>query len=251
MDRWMDAVREADLVVVTDTGSVDHTVERLLARGAVVYRERIDPWRFDAARNAAMDHIPEDVDLCVSNDLDEVFEPGWRKRLEDAWAPGYTRARYMFQSSGNEDDKPSKQFMMEKIHLRHGFRWVHPVHEVLRYKEPDKEKYVWVNGLVLHHRPDPSKPRAQYLPLLELSAAENPEDDRTAFWLGREYLYQSRFEESIKALKRHLALKSAVWDEERCASMRLIARGYQEKGDLRQARTWLYRAVPANGKTRV
>ncbi len=87
MDRWMDAVREADLVVVTDTGSVDHTVERLLARGAVVYRERIDPWRFDAARNAAMDHIPEDVDLCVSNDLDEVFEPGWRKRLEDAGRP--------------------------------------------------------------------------------------------------------------------------------------------------------------------
>ena len=73
---------------------------------------------------------------------------------------------------------------------------------------------------MLNHYPDTSKPRTQYLPLLELSAQENPNDDRTMFWLGREYMYYGMHEKCISTLKKHLALPSAVWDEERSASMR-------------------------------
>ncbi len=85
VDRWMDSMQEADLVVVTDTGSTDDTVEKLRARGAIVYVEEIKPWRFDVARNISLDHVPEDVDICVCTDLDEVLEPGWRQKLERAW----------------------------------------------------------------------------------------------------------------------------------------------------------------------
>jgi glycosyltransferase involved in cell wall biosynthesis len=242
VDRWMDSVGEADLVVVADTGSTDATVEKLRARGALVTEVNITPWRFDHARNAAMDLIPEDVDICVSNDLDEVFEPGWRTKLEAAWQPQNTRARYWFVWSHKPDGSIDKQFSMEKIHRRHDFRWVHPVHEVLEYsgEEPDNSVYL---DLTLHHYPDDTKPRSQYLPLLELSAAENPEDDRTMFWLGREYVYKGRWDEGIATLERHLALPSAMWDEERCASMRFIARAYREKGDTKAARSWLFRAV--------
>jgi glycosyltransferase involved in cell wall biosynthesis len=243
VDRWMDAVSEADLVVVTDTGSKDGTVEKLRSRGALVYSESITPWRFDAARNIAMDHIPQDVDICVSNDLDEVFEPGWREKLENAWQPWHTRARYLFTWSYHADGTPEKQFAMEKIHRRHGFRWVHPVHEVLKYSGEDEDSTVWVPGLVLNHYPDNSKPRSQYLPLLELSAQENPDDDRTAFWLGREYMYNERYDDCIRELLRHLSLPSAVWDEERSASMRYIAASYQAKGDTASAKHWLYRAI--------
>lgn len=242
-DRWMDSVSEADLVVVTDTGSTDHTVEILRDRGAAVYTETISPWRFDAARNKAMDHIPADVDICVSNDLDEVFEKGWRKKLEEAWQPFHTRARYLFTWSFNRDGTPLKQFPMEKIHRRHGFRWVHPVHEVLEYSGDDEDRTVWVEGMVLHHHPDHSKPRAQYLPLLELSAGENPEDDRTMFWLGREYMYHGMFDRCIHTLKRHLELPGAKWDEERSASMRFIAKCYQEKNNYAESRRWLFRAI--------
>ncbi len=243
VDRWMDAVSEADLVVVADTGSEDATVERLRARGAEVYSEVVRPWRFDVARNKAMDHIPDDVDICVSNDLDEIFEPGWRQKLEQAWQPRHTRARYLFTWSYHTDGSPNKQFAMEKVHRRHGFRWVHPVHEVLEYSGPDKESTVWVQGMVLNHHPDLSKPRAQYLPLLALSAQENPSDDRTAFWLGREYMYHKQYDACIAQLKRHLALPRATWDEERCASMRFIAQSYQAKGNMQEARLWLYKAV--------
>lgn len=243
VDRWMDAVSEADLVVVLDTGSTDHTVEKLRKRGAIVYEEPISPWRFDVARNTALGHVPQNIDICVSNDLDEVFEPGWREKLELAWDPQYTRARYLFTWTHEANGMPSKQYPMEKIHRRHGFYWVHPVHEVLRYSGTDEDKTVWVPGLVLHHYPDLTKPRAQYLPLLELSVAEDPEDDRTMFWLGREYLYHKNYDASIQTLTKHLALPSAKWDEERSASMRFIAYCHEAKGNLREAKAWLFRAI--------
>lgn len=242
VDRWMDAVSEADLVVVTDTGSTDGTVERLRALGAVVYTEQITPWRFDTARNLSIDHIPEDVDICVCNDLDEVFRPGWRQKLEDAWQPQHTRARYLFNFSLDQNGNPIRQFTMEKAHRRHGFRWVHPVHEMLVYSGQGAEDVVWVD-MVLDHYPDLSKSRGQYLPLLELSAAENPNDDRTAFWLGREYLYKAQYDKAIAELTRHLCLPTAKWAEERCASMRCIASAYQAKGEGEAAKQWLFRAI--------
>ena len=45
MDRWMDSMGEADLVVVLDTGSKDGTVERLRPGERRLTVERILPWR--------------------------------------------------------------------------------------------------------------------------------------------------------------------------------------------------------------
>lgn len=242
VDRWMDSVGEADLVVVADTGSTDGTVQRLRDRGALVYEESIIPWRFDVARNCAMDHIPGDIDICVSNDIDEVFEPGWREKLERAWNPDCTRGRYWFAWSSDDSGNIIKKFPMEKIHLRKGFRWIHPVHEVLEYSGSMPDHTVFIDGLLLIHKPDPEKSRSQYLPLLELSAKENPDDDRTMFWLGREYIFKGQYDNGIKTLLQHLKFTSA-WDEERSASMRFIGRAYRYKGDFGEARRWFFRAA--------
>ena len=48
--------------------------------------EAIAPWRFDTARNRSLALVPEDADICVCTDLDEVFHPGWRAALESACA---------------------------------------------------------------------------------------------------------------------------------------------------------------------
>ncbi len=243
IDRWMDSVSEADGVIVVDTGSEDDTAAKLRARGAIVFEEKITPWRFDVARNSAMSHIPEDADICVSNDIDEVFEPGWREKLENAWDDWCTRARYWFVWEYHPDLAYQKKFYMEKIHRRHGFQWVHPVHEVLQYTGAQEDRTVVINDLYLIHKPDPMKSRGQYLPLLEMSAAENPQDDRTRFWLGREYFYKQLYDKAIATLQDYLKIESAVWPEERSAAMRFIAKSFRAQNKDEEALGWLYKAA--------
>lgn len=244
VDRWMDSMSEADQVVVLDTGSDDGTAERLQARGAQVTVERIVPWRFDQARNRSLELVPEDADVCVCTDLDEVFHPGWRSALEHAWAPGTRQASYRYTWSFQPDGSEGVVFWQEKIHARRGFRWVHPVHEVLEWVgEGERGPMVSVQGIQLDHHPDPQKSRGQYLPLLELSVAEDPEDDRNLHYLGREYLYYGLWDDCIRTLTRHLALPSAVWWDERAASMRYIARAHARKGERDEARDWYLRAA--------
>ena len=121
VDRWMDSMGEADRVCVTDTGSSDDTRERLRARGAEVFEERIEPWRFDAARNLSLSHVPEDADICVCTDLDEVFRPGWRALLEDTWQPDTKKGKYIFNWSLKEDGSPvTKADMKAERIIRQG-----------------------------------------------------------------------------------------------------------------------------------
>lgn len=242
--RWMDSMSEADQVFVLDTGSTDETVELLRSRGAVVATEVICPWRFDIARNRSLELVPEDADICICTDLDEVFHPGWRQGLEAAWIPGAGQARYRYTWSFQSDGSEGVVFWSEKIHRRHGYRWVHPVHEVLQWEGPGLPgPMVTAVGVQLDHLPDHTKSRGQYLPLLELSVQEAPDDDRNVHYLGREYMFYRRWDDCIAALKHHLAMPSATWADERAASMRYIARSYLEKGEPEQARNWLFQAI--------
>src|SRR5574344_951419 len=82
VDRWYQSMREADNIYVLDTGSTDNTVNFLKDKGVIVKEKIINPWRFDVARNESMNMIPNDVDICVCTDLDEIFILGWREELE-------------------------------------------------------------------------------------------------------------------------------------------------------------------------
>ena len=119
--RWMDSMSEADGVCVLDTGSADDTVERLRERGAIVEVEQIRPWRFDTARNRSLELVPDDADICICTDLDEILHPGWRALLEKAWTPGTTRAAYRYTWNFNPDGSEGYVFWTEKAHCRHGY----------------------------------------------------------------------------------------------------------------------------------
>ena len=241
--RWMASMSEADGVYVLDTGSTDDSAALLTELGAAVTTERIEPWRFDTARNRSLALVPEDADVCVCTDLDEVWQPGWRRLLEEAWQPGTTRAAYRYVWNFLPDGQEGHVFFADKIHARHGYRWTHPVHEVLTPDPGLTEKRIVVAGMQLDHHADPAKSRGQYLSLLELAVQETPEDDRSMHYLGREYMFHGAWRKAIDTLKRHLALPRAVWADERCASMRYIARCYTALHQPDQAERWLLRAA--------
>ena len=135
-------------------------------------------------------------------------------------------------------------FWCQKIHARKNYRWTHPVHEVLTWVGPGAAKpIVTIDGIQLDHHPDPNKSRGQYLPLLELSVKEDPDDDRNVHYLGREYFFYHRWEECIATLMHHLSMPTATWKDERSASMRYIAKSCLMLGDSQQARNWYLQAI--------
>lgn len=239
--RWAKSMSEANEIYVLDTGSTDKTVEKLREENVHVTIKPINPWRFDTARNESLKLVPLDTDICVCTDLDEVFEPGWRKKLEESWQNDTTRARYNYNWSLDENNNPKVNFYIEKIHKRTGYKWTHPVHEILTPEAA--ENIITLDNITLNHYPDHNKSRSSYLPLLELSVEENPEDDRNMHYLGREYMYYQQWEKSIDTLKKHLSLKSATWKDERSASMRFISRCYKNLKDYDQAQDWLDKAM--------
>lgn len=235
VERWAQSAREADEIVLLDTGSKDKTTTKARKAGVRVVKGVIDPWRFDDARNAALSHVSRDIDMCIALDLDEVLVPGWRVPLELAFARGVTRPRYTYTWSWQENGQPGLQYQGDKIHLRRGYRWRHPVHEVLTPYGVDEVQDT-CTGLEIHHFPDSSKSRGQYLPLLEMSVREDPDDDRNAFYFARELMFYGQRDRAIDEFQRHLTLPRAIWEPERAQSMIYL-------GDLTGDLTWYEKAV--------
>jgi tetratricopeptide (TPR) repeat protein len=236
VDRWYESAKEADYLLIADTGSSDDTVKKAKKHKINVINISINPWRFDDARNASLSTIPNDIDYCIALDMDEILLPGWKTELEKALADGVTRPRYKYTWSWNADGSPGLEYGGDKIHARNGYRWKHPVHEVI-VADRVQEKQGWYD-LEIHHYPDNSKSRGQYLPLLKLSTIEDPMDDRNAYYYARELFFIKALDEAAKEFKRHLALPSAKWGAERAASYRYLA-----KCEPQNAEEYLIKAI--------
>jgi glycosyltransferase involved in cell wall biosynthesis len=245
VERFCSSASDADLVLIADTGSTDATVELAEACDAATFDITITPFRFDLARNAALALVQRDIDVCVSLDLDEVLEPGWREEIERVWELGKTtRLRYGF------DWGQGIRFAYEKIHARHGYRWHHAVHE---YPRPDAritEVYAHTDRLLVRHLPDPTKSRGQYLDLLKLAVTEDPRCPRNAFYYARELTFYAKWLDAIEALSRYLAMPEADWPNERCYAMRLLGKAHDELGHAHEAMRWHRRATAEAPGTR-
>ena len=234
VERWQQSACEADSLHILDTGSDDNTVTAARDLGIDVARWEFKPWRFDNARNMSLSLVPEDTDMCIALDMDEVLVEGWRDHIEQAIKDGVTRPRYRYVWSWN-GSKPGLIYGGDKVHARSGYYWKHPVHEVLTTDGDERQDWY---GFEIHHHPDSTKSRGQYLPLLELAVAEDPDDDRNSHYLAREYFYAGRLEEAQREFERHLELPRAVWAAERAQSMRYL---FKITGDA----DWLDAAIAA------
>lgn len=230
IERWAASCEEADVRVLADTGTTKtDAIACANDLGVVVHRIRINPWRFDDARNAALALIPDWVNVVVTLDCDEVLATGWRDALENA---GHA-ARYRYSYQWNDDIS----FRADRTHSRAGWRWKHPVHEVLTWSGEGSVPPTVDTEMHIEHWADPDKPRSQYLPLLELAVHEDPADDRMAHYYARELYFQGHWVQARKEFMRHLSLPSSKWPAERAQSYRYLA-----KMDDHPER-WLLKAV--------
>jgi tetratricopeptide (TPR) repeat protein len=231
LQKWADCARDADYIIMADTGSTDNSIDVGLAAGIAMHSIVIDPWRYDHARNAALALVPDDVDYCIALDTDEFLQPGWRDALERAHKAGITRPRYRFIWSWKSPGVPDIEFAAEKIHPRHGYFWKHPAHETLFHDVPETQG--WVPGLEIHHHQEKREYRSHALPLLEIAVTEQPNDDRVAFYYARELFFYGEMEKAKREFLRHISIAS--WDAEKAASYRYLYQITQDAAYLQAA----------------
>ena len=198
--QWVSSAKEADHVVVTDTGSTDNSTKLLQDAGVTIYQEKIIPWHFGKARNIALSHVPKDVDCCLSLDMDETLNEGWRNIIEELWQNGVNLI------------KPSLYWNKEKtvvahparIHARHGFEWQGIVHETLRPLIPVKEAIT--DKIVITHNGQ----KKSYLPLIQQALKENPNDLSMRVNLAEELYNLKRYDEAYNEFLKYLQLTELI-----------------------------------------
>lgn len=231
--RWLEATKDADIRVVVDTGSTDKTVKLLQkAPNVIVHQISVVPFRFDDARNAALALVPADVDVCLSLDMDEIPEKGLFHTVRETWKPDTDRG-WLWWETG------TKWKNNNRLHRRHGYRWIKPCHEVtVKYSEG--EENVIEYDLTVFHKPDDKKSRGQYLPMLKAAVHEDPRDARMWHYYVRELFFHEKWEEIIEAAFN--AMSVGGWYVERGATCRSAGMASQNLGKLEDAKLWFARA---------
>lgn len=228
--RWLDSAAGADAVYVLDTGSNDRTIEILRNGGATVASKNITPWRFDVARNHALNMVPEDFDICISLDLDEVLCLGWRQAIENFWSDACTLLRYPFVTDWDEHQNEKTIIWGHKIHCRKTYHWQYAVHEILRPKPEATQlhKEVFCDQLRIEHRPLKTKSNTDYYPLLKYWSEQEPTEARYKIYLLKNLFDMREYQQCLQALDEYFNYPdNTVWASEKAFLYRLQAWCYE------------------------
>jgi glycosyltransferase involved in cell wall biosynthesis len=240
--RFCESAKDADLILIADTGSEDDTVPLAKDCGASVYQVSVNPWRFDTARNAALTLIPSDIDVCITMDLDEVLLPGWRKEVEKLWTGEVNRIQHLF------DNGDGLVFRVSRIHSRHGNLWKYPCHEYVVADKRHKEVMAHTDFVFMKHMPDKTKSRGQYLPMLEMAVQEDSNCHRSQFYYARELSFKGRWEDSKREFKKFLDMPTATWNVERGYACRMIGSCEELLGN--NGDSWFYKSIAEDPNAR-
>lgn len=173
--------------------------------------------------------MPEDTDICIALDLDEVLIPGWREALEKVWTSSTTICRYKYVFNWEDEAMTIPRLTLPgfKIHARNAYTWRYPIHECLEPLTPEVE--IFTDEVQINHYPDLHKARP-YQCMLDYAVLDDPSCQRMSHLRGRELFMHERYEEAILELKRHLTITSPYIEsfpgesQTRAMTLRLIGR---------------------------
>ena len=242
VERWAKATKGSDYRIVVDTGSTDGTQEKLRELGVTVYQARIQPFRFDMARNIALGLVPQDADVCLILDMDEVPEPKFYDKVRKKWMPG-ANLGWISMDTGQKWER-------DRLHSRDGFVWKYPCHEVQLWYGEGEPLGIDIKDAVIKHQPDQSKSRGYYLEMLKMAVKENPTDARMWTYMCREYYFNSLWEDVISSAEKQLECNG--WDVEQAAVCRWAGEAEHSLGNKEKATEWFDKGVqilPREGET--
>ena len=184
LDQWLFYTKDFDYRVILDTGSTDGTYEALKkVPGIILHQMRKEPFKFHEHRNFNLSMIPQDVDWCLSPDMDEYFSINVLKEMEKTVKENPTVNNIATTRLDIYSEEvfvgPPFSVPTNKIHRRHQYEWRAMIYEHLWYIGPGNENEVYNNKIFLIHDQDITKPRGTLYPKL---MKERYKEDSTDSW---------------------------------------------------------------------
>ena len=215
--RCLQSVKDADEIIVLDTGSTDLTgvVINDLNLPNVRFIEGVYGWKddFADARNAALDYCTGDWRLVI--DADEVLTVGSmdKLRLSIATAKGRTLSVRVRGEGTNSIHMSVRAFTR-------GVQYVGAAHEVPNVRSEGVCEAEIVFGYSPAHALDPDR----MIRILSKEMLKSPNDTRIIYYFAREHWYRKQYSKAEELFERHVRLSSFLG--ERADAYLYLARIY-------------------------
>lgn len=216
--RCLETVKEADEIIICDTGSEDKTIEVAKQYTDKVYDDFKWIDHFGKARQHAKDKCTGDWILSI--DADEVLEGDFshvREIMQRADDQGYkfVNVDVVAETSGIRNTFPRIFKNVPEV------QWRGAAHNYLIEKDGEERKAVRVmpSDVVIRygyspaHKADPNRT----LRILRKAVDDNPDLVRERFYLAREYFYRKKWDEAITELdeyikrSKYIAERNEAW----------------------------------------
>jgi glycosyltransferase involved in cell wall biosynthesis len=186
-------------------------------------------------------------DWVICPDCDEVVTWDLPAVKELMGQTDIIRHRYIHMH--DEQGNPKMEFNTSKLFNRAKAKWHGLVHGVVFARDGVPTSSRQADGMLIDHYQRPREHRADYLSLLEYSVVVDPDSARMLYYLGREYMFYNRYDDSRKVFGVYLDTEGG-WNSERSEAYIFMAHMAQKEGDGIEARTNLHMAMAEDPKRR-
>jgi len=237
--RCLDSVKQADEIIICDTGSEDKTIEIAKKYTDKVFTDFVWCDDFAKARNHALSKATGDYILSI--DADEYLH-NWdevRKVAEESEKKGFLAVDVkMIHERGTIHYFPRFFKRCPQVW------WEGAVHNHVCFSPANRRQDTFGNieityGYSPAHTKDPN--RSLRILLKEVERTGNP---REIFYLGREYWYRRDFQNCLKYMK--LYIPKSIFGMEKADAYVIAARCYWAMGMGEEARQHCIQAIMIN-----
>jgi len=233
LEQCLMSVKEADEIIIIDTGSTDNTIKIASKYTDKIYTDY--KWRdnFAEARNYANSKCTGDWILVL--DADEELEIGGIKKIRKAIA----------ETKGNSLDlivyAEKTCFDSPRVFRnRKEIFWKGAVHNYINVVENNKTDIKIKMGYSPAHKNDPDRA----LRILTNEVAKNPQAVRETFYLGREYIYRKDWTAAIYWLEHYTKITN--WPPEQAHGYLLLSKASLYMRQIDKAKDACLQAIKIN-----
>ena len=235
LEKCLETVKEADEIIICDTGSTDKTIDIAKKYTDKIYTDFIWCDDFAKARNHAKSKATGRWILSI--DADETLQPNGieliRRAIKDADKYG-KRTVDIVMVGGSTFTFPR---LFKNIPE---FYWLGAIHNYTSIRDDCVSNIKIKYGYSPAHAKDPDRA----FRILKKQIESNPSLSREKYYLAREYWYRQDYETAIKWFREYADNSNFV--AERIDAYLYIARCYKELNNLSLAHQYCLKAISIN-----